>query len=783
VATAFARYQHLLIERGLVDHGDQVGLAVRLLAQRPAVRALVRQRYRYVVVDEAQDANPQQLELVRAVAGEAGNVVLVGDDDQAIYSFRGAVGHALGGLDERFRDLRHIVLRRNYRSRGPILEVARRLIRNNDPHRLEVTHGLDKTPTVVRRSRRPAGVRHHAFTTAGEEADWVATEVARRIRAGSSPGAIAILVRTNAEARPLLASLDAMGVPARFSGASGMLAQREVRDVLALLRAIAAPGGSEDLYAVLASAPYRLGGEDLAALCEMASRRRRSLWATCLEVVEQPGILRLSADGRARLERVVGDLQASLALAPDRDAPAVLYSHLRRSGWLASLVGAAGSGDERPLRCVARLFEAVRDQADLLADDRVASVVPALQALLDAGEDVVTDDDEEPADEVSVLTVHQAKGLEFRTVFVVGLADGRFPLRGRPARLSLPAALGGDGDSDAAGTGEAEERRLLYVAMTRARDELVLTHAVAGARGGRRRRPSPFLAEALGVEGCAPDPGGGAELALGPLSSLEPGDGQEAPLAQAVAGRQQMPLDLSFSQVDDYLTCPMRFRLRHQLRVPTAPNHALVFGNAMHQAVAVANRCARRGAEAAEEEVLAAYQAHWRSEGFLSQEHEDARYEAGRQALRRYRDRLAGDTAVRVLAVEEPFSVRIDGHRVSGRYDAVLETPGGVVITDFKSSDVRDVTRARQRARASLQLHLYALAWEAQHGRLPDGVALHFLEAGVVGEVSPRADRLDRARQQIGAAAAGIGAGRFDATPGYPACEWCPYRRVCPSAA
>jgi hypothetical protein len=120
---------------------------------------------------------------------------------------------------------------------------------------------------------------------------------------------------------------------------------------------------------------------------------------------------------------------------------------------------------------------------------------------------------------------------------------------------------------------------------------------------------------------------------------------------------------------------------------------------------------------------------------------------------------------------------------VSGRYDAVLETPGGVVVTDFKSSDVRDVTRARQRARGSLQLHLYALAWEAQHGRLPDGVALHFLEAGVVGEVSPRADRLDRARQQIGAAAAGIGAGRFDATPGYPACEWCPYRRVCPSAA
>jgi DNA helicase-2/ATP-dependent DNA helicase PcrA len=613
----------------------------------------------------------------------------------------------------------------------------------------------------------------------------VASEVARRIREGTAPGAIAILVRTNAEARPLLASLDARRVPARFSGASGLLAQREVRDVLALLRTIAAPGGSEDLYAVMAAAPYRVSGEDLAALCEMATRRRRSLWSTCQEVVEQPGVLRLSPDGRSRLERVVADLRDSLALAPDRDAPGVLYSHLRRSGWLASLVGAAESGDERPLRWVARLFEAVRDQADLLADDRVTSVVPALQALLDAGEDIATEEDEDTADEVSVLTVHQAKGLEFGTVFVVGLADGRFPLRGRPARLSLPAVLAGEGAGEDAGTTDAEERRLLYVAMTRARDELILTHAAVGTRGGRRRRPSPFLAEALGADGCAPDPGAAAALDPGRLSmdGPEPGSGAGVLVAPPFMGRPGVPLDLSFSQVDDYLACPLRYRLRHQLRVPTAPNHALVVGNALHQAVAVANRAARRGVEATEEEVMSTYQAHWRSEGFLSREHEDARFESGREALRRYRSRLAEGRGIQVVAVEEPFSVRIEGHRVSGRYDAVLGTSAGVVITDFKSSDVRDVARARQRARGSLQLHLYALAWESQHGRLPDRLALHFLEGDVVGEVTPSAERLDRARQQIGAAAAGIGAGRFEATPGYPACEWCPYRRVCPSAA
>jgi DNA helicase-2/ATP-dependent DNA helicase PcrA len=775
LARAYGAYQQLLMERSLVDHGDQVAEAVRLLQERPSVRMALRRHFRYVVVDEAQDANPQQLQLVRQLVGRKGNVMFVGDDDQAIYSFRGAVGQGLAGLDEAFESVGDIVLRRNYRSRRPILETARRLIRHNDPDRLEIQRGVDKTLTAVRRSRRPALVKHHAHATSSEEADAVAAEIRARLADGAPASSIAILVRTNGDALPMLASLDVLGIPRHFSGASGLLKHREVRDVLSLLAAIADPGSSDDLYAVMTARPYNLGGQDLTAICERASRRRRSLWSVITELVEQPGTLRVSTQTRDALARLVSGLRHAIEDAHERPAPPVLYDALRRSGWLKHLIADAERGDEGPLRRVARFFEIVSEQAELTADPRMAVVVPALRALIDAGQDPAAPGRDHMQEAVSVLTVHQAKGLEFALVFMIGLAEGRFPIRARRDSLTLPHALTGrppQGDPDAH---RAEERRLFYVAVTRARDELLLSHAAAGTRGGRHRRPSTFLAEALGgpiaehVEHIASD--ALTSPATGPASASPP------PSAPKV----QSPLTLSFTQIDDYLSCPLKYKLRHRSRVPTPPHHALVVGNALHQAVAVANKARLRRQEVDAEGVGDTLSTHWKSEGFLSQEHEAARFAAGQAALTRFLERTATATDD-ILAVEEPFSVRIGSDRVRGRYDAVRRTGGHVVITDYKSGDMKDPERARIRARDSLQLQLYALAWEAEHGTQPGAVELHFLEGDVIGRVTPTDRQLERTRQKVAAAAAGIRAGDFDATPGYPACDWCPYRRMCPAA-
>jgi DNA helicase-2/ATP-dependent DNA helicase PcrA len=308
----------------------------------------------------------------------------------------------------------------------------------------------------------------------------------------------------------------------------------------------------------------------------------------------------------------------------------------------------------------------------------------------------------------------------------------------------------------------------------------VLSHAAMGTRGGRHRRPSMFLAEALG------DVIKDVSTTSEPLRIEAPAPGrpaQTAAQAEADAGVGESPLTLRFTQIDDYLTCPLKYRLRHQVHVPTPPHHALVLGNAIHQAVAIANQSRMRSQPVDWTGVEETFRAHWRSEGFLSEEHEEARYAAGVSAIEGFRVRVGSEPEKEVVAVEQPFSVRIGSDRVRGRYDVVTRSETGITVTDYKSGDMRDPARARQRARDSLQLRIYALAHEAEHGGLPSAVELHFLEGDVIGRVTPTARQLDSARAKVVVAADGIRAGRFEATPGFPGCDWCPYRRICPSAA
>jgi DNA helicase-2/ATP-dependent DNA helicase PcrA len=214
-----------------------------------------------------------------------------------------------------------------------------------------------------------------------------------------------------------------------------------------------------------------------------------------------------------------------------------------------------------------------------------------------------------------------------------------------------------------------------------------------------------------------------------------------------------------------------------------------------------------------EQELFAAFEAAWTNDGFLSREHEEARLEAGRAALRRFRDEQLRPDAVIPAWVEREFSFYLDGDKVRGRFDRVdimprdpndpvpvmadagdpasgadvVEptlnlSPEKVVITDYKSSDVRDPAKARQRAKDSLQLTIYAMGYEAMTGRLPDVVALHFLDSGLVGAAPVDRKRVEKARETIRTAAKGIRARDFTPKPDYLACSFCAFREICPSS-
>ena len=303
--------------------------------------------------------------------------------------------------------------------------------------------------------------------------------------------------------------------------------------------------------------------------------------------------------------------------------------------------------------------------------------------------------------------------------------------------------------------------------MTRARDELILSHA-ADYGGARARRVSPFVLEALDLPAAAGVPGAGAAAPTA-AERLAAFEAQPRRRRRSPSGPIDEPLSLSFYQIDDYLTCPLKYKYAHVLRVPLAPHHAIIYGvRAAQGGPALPPAPCQGPGHVRGRAGRASFTAAWSNEGFVSREHEEARLEAGRAALRRFRRPSSSPDAVIPTYVEREFSFQLGGDRVRGRWDRVdvvrdrgrrrrppvrgsraaaasadvvsptLEMlgPERVTITDYKSSDVRDPVKARQRARDSLQLQIYAMGYEAMTGRLPDAVALHFLESGLVGEVA-----------------------------------------------
>ena len=244
----------------------------------------------------------------------------------------------------------------------------------------------------------------------------------------------------------------------------------------------------------------------------------------------------------------------------------------------------------------------------------------------------------------------------------------------------------------------------------------------------------------------------------------------------------EQELLISHKQVDDYQTCPLKYRYVHVLRVPILRHHAVVYGSTIHKVVEHYLLRRTAGNYTSLEDLLAVYEREWDNQGFLTWEHEEARKAAGRQALTRFwHEEEAGGT--KPTYVEKEFGFSLGADRVRGRFDRVDQDLFGATIIDYKTGDVAAQKVADRRAKESLQLKIYALAWREMTGALPQRVELRFLEANLVGRHTPDEGDAEEACAAVEAAAAGIRARAFEATPSYSACRYCAYNQVCPFTA
>jgi DNA helicase-2/ATP-dependent DNA helicase PcrA len=775
LAKTYQIYQELMAQEGCVDFGDQVNLTLRLFRQHPSVLKKYQDQFRYILVDEFQDTNYAQFQLVKLLAQGQRNIMVVADDDQSIYHFRGAAMSNILMFRQLYPEAVKIILTENYRSTQKILDTAYRLIQFNNPERLEEKEKISKH--LVGREEGPQEVRHLHFDTLSAEADAVADLIRKKVDAGEYRYRhFAILVRANNDADPYLRALNMRDIPHRFTGNRGLYRRPEVRLLLAFLHAVADFHDSRYLYELARSELYRSPMRDLQDCSILATRQNKSLYHvfTHLDTLFEPDLLSLEA--RATFKVLVEDLHYYLELSRTRSPGVLLYEFLKRSGILNRLIQEETPGNDEKIQNIAKFFDQVKKIEDRAQVGDLPAFIQNLDLLMEAGDDPAVAEADPDVDAVRVLTVHKAKGLEFPVVFVVSLVEQKFPSRNRKDPIELPDEL----VKDQIPTGDIhlqEERRLFYVGMTRAMQELYLSSA-RDYGTERERKVSRFVLEALDLSAKA--------VQVSKTSPLEAIERHAPPPHQSDQALPPVPpqeiIPLSYYQIDDYLTCPLKYKYRHVLKIPIYQHHAVVYGSALHQAVAEYYRRRKAGHPMTVEDLIKVFESEWKSEGFLSREHEEQRLAAGRATLERFYE-LEEKHKEMPTHIEKDFSFMLENNRVLGRWDRIDVVEEHVKIIDYKSSEVRDQKEANKKTKESLQLAIYAMAYSERFGRLPDEVALRFLESDMAGSAVFTEKDLEKIRDKILEAGEGIRARDYTARPTYLACQYCAYREICPKTA
>ena len=799
LAQAFETYERLKDEAGFLDFGDQVIKTLNLFNTREEILKKCQQKFKYILVDEFQDTNYSQNELVKILARKHKNICVVGDDDQSIYKFRGAAISNILEFKKTYSKAKQVVLTLNYRANQSLLDSAYCLIRHNDPNRLEVKNRIDKKLRSIRGQGLPP--QEIFADTISEEADLVAEEIkkliskkthylslppkARLAKGGRTQNYsyrdIAILVRANSQAEPFLRALNMRGIPHKFVGASGLYQQEEVSILISFLIAISNFEDSLNLYNLVTSEIYNMPLQDAILLASYAKRKTRSLYFILknLSTFEQNDF-DISEEGKAIVSQVMADLEESIKLSRRENVGKVTYNFLKRTGYLKRLEQEGQVEGTIKIQNIAKFFDKIKEFSEIAKIETASQFVDYLDAIRNAGEDPATVAFDPDLDAVNVMTIHGAKGLEFGIVFLVNLISDRFPARQKSEIIEVPKNL----IKETLPSGDwhmQEERRLFYVGQTRAKDLLYFSWSY-DIGGKRVKKISPFVLEALDKPK--------SDATFIKLSALEKIE-KFAPVS--LVSRQTVLFDvdvlkLTQGSIDDYLTCAYKYRYVHILRVPILRHHAVVYGAALHSAVATLLRSKKSGKLLSSAKLMEIFENVWDSEGFLTIEHEEKRIAQGRIALLNFYKRESKSNIMPSL-IEAKFKFSLNGVIVTGRFDRVDVKPGSkVTIIDYKSSEEIDQNRANAQAKESLQLAIYALYYYKRHQIIPEKLTLHFLESGIEGFYNPSKKDLEKTEAIILETAAGINSdikkNKFLANPKYfgrvPACVYCAYKSICP---
>jgi len=809
VAEAYHVYQKLLLDNNLMDFGDLINYTLKLFEKRPEILEKYRNQFKYMMVDEFQDANWVQYELVRKLAYPENNIMILADDDQNIYSFQGASFNNVLRFKQDYPESKDIVLIENYRSPQNILDLSYQFIQLNNPNRLEYQlneiegiskrakeRGINlksfkKIDKKLKSNQKKAGVIELlGFETLDDEVTGVINKIweLKEIDKKAEFSDFAILTRTNDSANSFSRALERAGIPYQFVSSRGLYTNPLILDLISYLKVILNFYDSPNFYRVLRMMDF--SPEEVSRIIQYSDKKGIPVFEA---ITDNYLLSKFTSDIVVKLKKIVDSLRKHHKLSKDKNASEV-FIHIINDLEYGKYIPENNEESLKKWEMIDQFFEKIKSFEGSQNDPTLLSFIENLQMELEAGEEgSIRASIDSSYEAVRVMTVHSSKGLEFKYVFLTNLVSRKFPSDQKKNPIEIPEVL----IKEVLPEGDfhiQEERRLFYVALTRAKRGLFLTWA-ADYGGKDLKKPSRFLIESgliseeimnkqkftRGSGFCIK-----RSMSFKLESSETNGSGKDLKIF--------LPDHFSYSQLESFRKCPLEYKFRNIFRIPMRGKSVFSFGKSIHQTL---HRFVLESLKAASVEqkslfgktgssgflsfndLLDIYEKEWINDWYDSSIAQKEFYEKGKESLKTFYDDFIKSKPDILFINDEPaleknFSLKLNGDVFIGTIDRIDKLGDGVEIIDYKTGSPKKTLAKEEK----LQLMIYAVAAKKVLGLNPLKLTYYYLDDCTTCSFDIKEGDIENTEDEIKEIMNKIKRSNFKPSPGWH-CQYCDFKDIC----
>lgn len=790
LSLVYKEYNEIKKENQVLDFADLITNTLILFRNKKSILDKYKEKYKYILVDEFQDTNIAQYELIKLIAppNKEPKLTIIGDDNQSIYKFRGASVSNILLFKEQYKNAKTIVLNDNFRSVPNILDASYRLIKNNDPDTLENKLKISKKLKSNSKYTEYDKVYYNFYQTETEENQQIANQIIKLVKNEDFKWSdITILVRANNHANSLSQTLSHNNIPYYFSGSGTLFREPEIKDLIAYLFFLNDVHDSISLYRILTSKYMDCDALDINLLLSFSKKTSRSLFDSIrmhiswfyekdnpeeFEIYKKYAEL-LSQKTLEKLSSLYKMLKDQLNTLNQKNITDILYELLYQTKTIKKLLKPKTLQDEKMTLNITAFFNALQHTQNNLSDNNFQIIIDYLRMSIELGNSPINERiDQMEYEAVKIMTIHSAKGLEFPIVFIPSLTTKRFPTINRKDQIPLHDGI----IKEILPTGNAhlqEERRLFYVALTRAKRRVYLSSSERYGEGKTSQKTSNFVYETL--------PEDYIKSALLTKENLKKQlslfDFKKKNNINKIIKKNKPITTISYTQIQTFELCPLKYKYQYILKIPSEPSGVASIGSSVHKTLDLFYRAVKEKKEPDISDLKTIFNSTWIPIGFSSLEQEKNSKEHAWEMLQNYYNKYHTEPS-NIKDTEQFFNIKIDNLKVIGVIDRVDKKDGYLEIIDYKTGSKPDEKKLKK----NIQLSVYAYATTQKNlYNVPLNkitVTYYYLKDNEKLSFQKNEKDIEKMKEDIKLIVEKINNSDFKPKVGKH-CEFCPYRMIC----